>query len=101
SIQHRLIRDLRGSERTEPYDVIFDDDGSGEAADVVGLRITGGKLAIHLYHCKYSRDGRPGARIDDLYAVFGQAQKSVLWQGHVKRLLRHLRLREIHRVEKY
>ena len=34
---------------------------------------------MELFHLKFSQEDRPGARINDLYAVNGQAQKCVSW----------------------
>lgn len=79
SIQFRVIEKL---DSQGVYDLIFDDDGAGESADVVGVRLQEeGKrraIEVELYHCKYSAK-TPGQRIEDLYAVCGQAQKSVYW----------------------
>jgi len=77
----------------EQYDVIVNDDGSGEAADLVGLKIVDAEIHLGLIHCKYSESEKPGARIRDLYTVCGQAQKSIRWKhagigklyGHIKR----------------
>lgn len=41
------------------YDLIFDDDGSGEAADVVAIRDAGDWIEIEFYHCKYSTGDEP------------------------------------------
>ena len=72
SIQARVIRELtpRG------YDVIVDDDGSGEAADVVAIRRVGTaetpeSIDVEFYHCKYSHEQEAGARIADLYELCG------------------------------
>jgi superfamily II DNA or RNA helicase len=80
SIQARVIRELKGGE----YAIIFDDDGKGEVADIVAVRTEGDQTAptcieVDLYHCKYSHDDTPGRRIEDLYEVCGQAQKSIAW----------------------
>ena len=98
SIQYRLIRHLtrEGCERV--YDVIFDDDGPGEAADVVAMKLEGDRLLIDLFHCKYAHAGEPAARIDDLYEVCGQAQKNGFWKMDVEKLFRHLRQREAKRL---
>ena len=72
SIQYRTIETL--SDETD-WDLIIDDDGSGELADVVCLRRQGDTLNVMLAHCKYSSQPTPGARIDDLYDVCGQAMK--------------------------
>nr|WP_281353721.1 DEAD/DEAH box helicase family protein [Phytoactinopolyspora mesophila] len=78
SIQFRAIADLKAE--TEPWDIIIDDDGNGEIADVVALRLDHEGLLIRLVHCKYSRGVAPGARVADLYEVCGQAQKSIIWR---------------------
>ena len=41
----------------------------------------------------------PGARIEDLYAVCGQAQRSVHWKRDPRQLLEHLRRRETRRLQ--
>jgi len=77
SIQYRVIQELIGGN----YDVVFDDDDSGEAADVVAVRMEKeeARITVKFYHCKFSKKRTAGARIEDLYAVCGQAQKSVRW----------------------
>lgn len=80
SVQFKVIQSLLVQDQ---YDVVFDDDGSGEIADVVAIRAVTlpEKRTVHvdLYHCKYSLAPTAGSRIDDLYIVCGQAQKSVSW----------------------
>ena len=44
------------------------------------MRIDQGGLLIRLVHCKFSHGDKPGARIEDLYEVCGQAQKSIMWR---------------------
>jgi superfamily II DNA or RNA helicase len=78
SIQFRAIADLKAA--AEPWDIVIDDDGTGEIADVVALRIDHQGLLIRLVHCKYSHGDTPGARVADLYEVCGQAQKSIMWR---------------------
>ena len=104
SVQGHAIQKLMQSN----YDVIFDDDGSGEIADIVCIRITGEKGApsgvdVELYHCKYAHGDRPGARIDDLYEVCGQAQKSIWWASSAEKktdIFTHLMRRESKRIAK-
>jgi superfamily II DNA or RNA helicase len=98
SIQFRMIESLLAQ---GAYEIVFDDDGSGEIADIVAIRVVsaGSQNIIHvdLYHCKYSRQSLPGSRIEDLYAVCGQAQKSVSWaysQNKQVDLFSHLLRRE-------
>jgi len=76
------------------FDVLIDDDRSGEAADLVGLRIEGNELVITLVHCKYSSGGSPGARVADLYEVCGQAMRGARWRdGGGLPLFNHLERR--------
>lgn len=81
----------------EEASIVFNDDGAGESADVVVLYDRGRALHIEFYHCKYSRSAQPGNRIADLYEVCGQAQQSIRWCEHPKRLLEHLLKRELQR----
>ncbi|MFE4500170.1 DEAD/DEAH box helicase [Rhodococcus sp. NPDC056743] len=78
SIQFRAIADLMAA--TDPWDVILDDDGPGEIADIVAIRLDDQGLLIRLVHCKYSHNAAPGARVADLYEVCGQTQKSIMWR---------------------
>jgi hypothetical protein len=97
SIQEEVIDEIQ----EEEYDVILDDDGKGEAADIVALRKEDRSLEVHLYHCKYSSKEDPGARVNDLYAVCGQAQRSAYRKFNVEGLLDHLESRARGRLDKY
>ena len=44
------------------------------------MRIDPEGLLIRLVHCKYSHGETAGARVDDLYEVCGQTQKSIMWR---------------------
>ncbi|MDX1000808.1 DEAD/DEAH box helicase [Sinorhizobium medicae] len=92
SIQRRVIEDLI---KNGDYDVIFDDDGSGESADVVAIKRDGETLTVAMFHCKYSSELTPSARVGDLYEVCGQAQKSIRWRERPDLLLSRLRNREM------
>ncbi len=103
SVQFRAIELIKAENR---HEIIMDDDGSGEAADIVGISLdspTAPRLiTVDLYHCKYSGGETPGARIDDMYEVCGQAQRSVLWLHNKDRrtdLFSHLLKRESTRIE--
>lgn len=65
------------------YQIIFNDDGKGEIADLVAIKEVDGAIHVHLYHCKYcsQKDGvaTPRAQVDDVYEVCGQASRSVKW----------------------
>ncbi|MCA8010117.1 DEAD/DEAH box helicase [Burkholderia cenocepacia] len=90
SIQFKVIEDLK---KVGEYDIIYDDDGSGEAADVVTIKLTEDDtrttIEVDFYHCKYSQDSSAGGRVGDLYEVCGQAQKSISW---LQNQLRHTEL---------
>ena len=90
SIQYRVIQELMNDD----YDVVFNDDGSGEAADVIAIRVEERSIAVKFYHCKFSKEDKPGKRIEDLYAVCGQAQKSVHWMEKPTELFTHMLRRE-------
>ena len=79
SIQRRAI-DTLIRDSPKAWDIIIDDDGSGEIADVVALRVDEEGLLVRLIHCKYSSEDKPGGRVEDLYEVCGQAHKSVAWR---------------------
>lgn len=65
---------------SDSYDIIFNDDGAGEIADLVAIREAPDHIVVDLYHCKYCGSGqRPGARVDDAYVVAGQASRSAKW----------------------
>src|SRR5207248_6702368 len=91
SIQAFMVRELQ---RNRTFDVLIDDDGKGEAADLVGLRIDGNDLVITLVHCKFSSGDDPGARLKDLYEVCGRAIRGARWRdGGGRPLLEHLERR--------
>ena len=79
----------------DEFDIIINDDDSGEAADLVALRSLPDKIILSLYHCKYSHGATPGRRLSDLYEVCGQAQRSVRWK-HVglPYVYKHIKKRE-------
>ena len=96
SIQRKVIDNL-----THDNDVVFDDDGAGEIADIVTLKVSGDNLLVNLFHCKYSKSETAGVRVGDLYEVCGQAQKSVFWRNETPRLFQRLKLREQERQKNY
>lgn len=97
SIQRSMINELVSSGQ---YDVVFDDDASGEAADIVCIKEENNGLYVHLYHCKFSSEAYTGARVGDLYELCGQSQKSLRWRETPKVFLQHLRKREGDRKKK-
>ncbi|MCP4304938.1 MAG: hypothetical protein GY788_08720 [bacterium] len=94
TVQHRAIDHLAGE---ADWDLIIDDDGTGEVADIVLLRVVDRTLEMTLAHCKYSSEDAPGGRLADLYEVCGQAQKSHKARSEVDLILRKLLKRERNR----
>lgn len=99
SIQYATIHNLVDQNST----IIFDDDGSGEIADVVAIKadIEARKIEISFYHCKYSHEKNPGSRVADLYEVCGQAEKSIMWNGNIVELIKRMIHRENQRKAKF
>jgi hypothetical protein len=80
SVQRKVIEMLL----LDPaWDIIIDDDDTGESADVVTIRALdedmSNDIEVNFYHCKFSGGVNAGTRVDDLYVVCGQAQKSISW----------------------
>jgi hypothetical protein len=94
TIQYFVCQNIHRDE----CELLFDDDDRGEAADIVAFYNKDDAINVIFYHLKYSK-GNPGRRIDDLYQVCGQTQKSIRWAGYTQRLLDHLRDRENRRQQ--
>lgn len=75
SIQFNFIDQIR-----DDYELIYDDDGSGEIADIIGINNTANHIDVHLYHLKYAKGGIVSNNIENFYQVCGQAQKSLNWK---------------------
>lgn len=91
SVQYRTIEHLANE---QVWDVIIDDDGTGEVADVVLIKHSGHLLELMLAHCKYSHGDAPGARVADVYEVCGQAAKSHKARAQAPLMLEKLIRRE-------
>jgi superfamily II DNA or RNA helicase len=92
SIQYKLIEELKAGD----FDIIFDDDYSGEIADIVTIKLNEKDITIQLYHLKFDKEGKTNQRVDNLYEVCGQAIKSVNWKFKESReFFEHLLRREI------
>lgn len=94
SIQYHMIQQIKSR-----YDLVFDDDGSGEIADIVAIKnINDEELVIDLYHCKFCPKtnglATPGARVGDIYEVSGQTIKSIRWIGKPELLFDRMIKRE-------
>lgn len=74
TIQFRTFEQLKGE-----FDVIFNDDGHGEAADLVCLKeVDDNAIRLCLVHCKGAHEARVSQDIRNFYIVCGQAQKSIV-----------------------
>lgn len=98
SVQYHTIQQI-----IDRYDVVFDDDGSGEVADIVAIKnLDNETLVVDMYHCKYCPSSKgvakAGARVDDVYQVAGQAVKSVKWLANAEGLINRLIDRERKRL---
>ena len=75
SIQYNFIQKIASN-----FAIIYDDDGSGEIADVIGINDSRDKIDVHLFHLKYAKGGAISNDIDNFYQVCGQAQKALNWK---------------------
>lgn len=60
-------------------DIIVYDHGPGEIADFITLKENDGSIDIEFYHAKKSGGNDEGDRVNDVYDVCGQANKSLVW----------------------
>ena len=75
SIQYHFIESIKND-----FQIVYDDDGKGEIADIIGINDSETVIDIHLYHLKYAKNGRVSNDIDNFYQVCGQALKSLKWK---------------------
>lgn len=89
SIQEYVIRRLidQGAK------IVFNDDNSGESADIIAIFHEENLIRFELIHCKYSKE-KSGARLSDLFEVCGQAIVSLRYKWKPEELLRHMERRE-------
>lgn len=76
------------------FDVVFDDDASGEAADLVCLKDAGDHIRLALVHCKFAGGATAGERVKDVVEVSSQAVRSARWLGKFPQLVQHLKARD-------
>jgi superfamily II DNA or RNA helicase len=73
TIQYRTYEHL-----VDEYELIFNDDGSGEVADLVCLKdCDETSIRLTLVHCKGAHEARISQDIRNFYTICGQAQKSI------------------------
>ncbi|MBU1557649.1 DEAD/DEAH box helicase family protein, partial [Patescibacteria group bacterium] len=76
------------------FDIVFDDDDAGEAADLVCIKSEKDCINLTLIHCKFSGGAYKGKRVKDVVEVASQAVRSAKWPGKIKNLVNHLEHRE-------
>jgi superfamily II DNA or RNA helicase len=76
------------------FDVIFDDDSAGEAADLVCMKDEPDHIRLALVHCKFTTSAEPGERVKDVVEVASQAVRSSKWKWRFRELCRHIATRE-------
>lgn len=91
TIQYRALEKLR-----DEYDLIFNDDGPGEAADLICFKnVDDSTIRLTLVHCKGAHEARITGDIGNFYIVCGQAQKCITAKhGGLGRLVNDLKRRE-------
>lgn len=89
SVQEYMMNRLR----EQGARVVFNDDNSGESADIVAIFHEDDMIRFELVHCKYSK-GVSGARLNDLYEVCGQAVVSLRYKWKPEELLKHMERRD-------
>ncbi|HDR4709775.1 TPA: DEAD/DEAH box helicase family protein [Bacillus paranthracis] len=97
SIQYNVIKEL---DKTGNYSIIFDDDDAGEIADIVTIAERDKSVQIKFFHCKYAHGKNAGKRVNDLYEVCGQADKSVFWKQNIIGMIERMIYRERERIKK-
>lgn len=70
SIQYYFIEKIKND-----FQIIYDDDGKGEIADIIGINDMGDVIDVHLYHLKYASEGKISNNIDNFYQVAGRHKK--------------------------
>lgn len=82
----------------DTWEVILDDDGKGEIADIVAMKSGNVDLTLRLVHCKFSSSDTPGGRLKDLYELCGQAQRSGRRRVNLVQTIERLIARERRRM---
>ena len=86
SIQGHVARHYIEAE----FSVVFNDDASGEAADLVCLKEESDCIRLALVHCKFSGSQYPGERVKDIVEVCAQAVRCAKWNGRFPQLCQHI-----------
>lgn len=92
SIQYFFFQELLSD---NSYNIIYNDDNSGEIADIIAIKDLPNEIKVEFYHLKYAVNGVVSNEIKNLYEVCGQAQKSLIWNHRDgDKFINHLLKRE-------
>jgi hypothetical protein len=75
------------------FEVVFDDDSAGEAADLICMKEEADRIRLALVHCKFTSP-KPGRRVKDVVEVCSQAVRSSKWKWRFRDLCRHISQRD-------
>lgn len=75
------------------FDIVFDDDASGEAADLLCLKEEDDHIRLAFVHCKFAGGQSAGERIKDVVEVCSQAVRCAKWNGRFPQLCHHIKSR--------
>ncbi|WP_228099173.1 DEAD/DEAH box helicase [Pedobacter sp. MC2016-24] len=89
SVQEYMMKKLVDAGAT----IVFNDDNSGESADIVAIFHEDYLIRFELIHCKYSKQ-KAGSRLNDLFEVCGQAIVSLRYKWKPEELLKHMERRD-------
>ena len=96
SIQFHIAQKIK-----DEYTILYDDDNSGEIADLIGIKEEEKEIVISLYHLKYANGGKVSNDINNLYVICGQAEKSLVWRDkEISRFFTHLFARRTKKYQK-
>lgn len=76
SIQYFCFQKLLAQD----FDIIYNDDDSGEIADIITIKNLSESIEVEFYHLKFALEGKVSNQIKNFYEVCGQAQKSLVWK---------------------
>lgn len=75
------------------FEIVFDDDASGEAADLLCLKEEDDHIRLAFVHCKFAGGRSAGERVKDVVEVCSQAVRCAKWNGRFPQLCHHIKNR--------
>lgn len=76
------------------FEIVFNDDDPGEAADLVCMLEEDARIRLALVHCKFAHGGIGRQQVADVVEVAAQAVRSAQWKWRFKELCKHLAKRD-------